>query len=720
MADLVGELFGNYRLLRQVGHGGFADVYLGEHVYLRTQAAIKVLQVQLTDDALESFLGEARTIIQLEHPHIVRVLECGVEKNLPFLVLTYAPGGALRQRHPRGARLPLERISLYISQIASALQYAHDRKLIHRDIKPENILISQHDTLLLSDFGLVLLMQSTNAHTQQEMAGTVPYMAPEQLQGKPQPASDQYALGIMAYEWLSGERPYNGSFVEIASQHVLSTPPLLYGRIPGLSRETEKVVLTALAKNPRDRFPSVQEFARALAATAEASARQIDVSEVFSETVPSPSPEAGSLLTKTPPSALSAFSLSSQQSFYSTPVLGSSFRVPHIDERPTLPVAAVGQAGFSAPVKDMPLNLASSFSTHIKSTPPVSFVPSETNTLVPNSHFVTAEPPFVPPKASSFGIGPSPQRRRKSFVYVLAVLVLAGILLLGLTPILLPKVQQAFDARVGAVSTSTAASLPMNMTGGTAVSTQQAPAGYPTPTHSAGHLTPTASPGNTKFSVTTISVSASPGSYQGVCATALTLTFTGTIHASPGPSGGTVSYAWLRSDNTRGPTQTVVFNPGDSVKTVTTTWRGPTSPGTTTLWEALTTTTPNAVASQHTSVKFVCEAPSAGFTVTNISISGSEDPTSISTCGPPVFYVSATLSISAGSPGGKITYTWERSDGTTSGPSTVTVAAGQTQVTVTDTWNAVYEPTNLYWVKLKVSAPNSINSNQTYIDSFVC
>lgn len=140
----------------------------------------------------------------------MRVLECSVEKGVPFLAMSYAPGGSLRQRYPLGTRLPLEQVAQYVSQIASALQYAHERKLIHRDIKPENMLLGENEQLLLSDFGLVLLVQSTGSQTTKEMAGTVPYMAPEQLQGKPQPASDQYALGIVAYEWLSGERPFRG------------------------------------------------------------------------------------------------------------------------------------------------------------------------------------------------------------------------------------------------------------------------------------------------------------------------------------------------------------------------------------------------------------------------------------------------------------------------------------------------------------------------------
>src|SRR5438128_830278 len=136
MTDRIGQVFGNYRLTHLLGQGGFADVYLGEHVHLNTWAAIKVLRTQLTSSDVLDFRNEARTIAHLEHPHIVQVLDFGVEGTTPFLVMAYAPGGTLRQRHPRGSRLPAEQIVLYAKQVASALQHAHQQRLIHRDIKP--------------------------------------------------------------------------------------------------------------------------------------------------------------------------------------------------------------------------------------------------------------------------------------------------------------------------------------------------------------------------------------------------------------------------------------------------------------------------------------------------------------------------------------------------------------------------------------------------------
>src|SRR6266516_2841425 len=264
MTDYVTQQLGNYRLVRHLGRGAFADVYLGIHIHLKTPAAIKVLHNELTSSDIEKFRTEARTIARLEHPHIVRVLDFGIDGYTPYLVMNYAPNGTLRQRHPKGSILPLATIISYVRQLTEALQDAHQQKLIHRDIKPENMLLGRHNEILLSDFGFVLIAQSSISESIKEMAGTMPYMAPEQLQGKPRPASDQYALGIVLYEWLSGDRPFQGSVLEIATQHMLKPPPPLRIKNPAIPPEVEEVVFTALAKDSAQRFATVQAFANAL------------------------------------------------------------------------------------------------------------------------------------------------------------------------------------------------------------------------------------------------------------------------------------------------------------------------------------------------------------------------------------------------------------------------------------------------------------------------
>ncbi len=265
MADRTGQKLGNYLLTRSLGQGGFAEVYLGQHIYLKTQAAIKVLMTQLSgEDDTESFLNEARTIANLIHPNIVRVLEFGIDDKTPYLVMDYAPNGTMRQRYPKKTRVEPLVIVPYVKQIAAGLQYAHDQKLIHRDIKPENLLIGRHNEILLSDFGIALVAQSSRYQSTQDVVGTVAYMSPEQIQGKPRPASDQYSLGIVVYEWLSGERPFNGSFTELCTQHMFAPPTPLRGRVPAISPGLEQVVNTALAKDPKQRFATVQAFANAL------------------------------------------------------------------------------------------------------------------------------------------------------------------------------------------------------------------------------------------------------------------------------------------------------------------------------------------------------------------------------------------------------------------------------------------------------------------------
>src|SRR5205823_5993930 len=197
---------------------------------------------------------------------IVRVFDFDVQDGVPFLVMDYAPNGSLRQRYPRGSLVPIPQINSFMKQMAAALQYAHEKKFIHRDVKPENMLIGQHQEVLLSDFGIATIAHSTSSLnvSAQGTSGTLAYMAPEQIEGHPRPASDQYALGIVVYEWLCGERPFEGSTSEMIAQH-LSMPPLpLHERMPEIPPEIDQVVLRALAKDPKARFASVAEFAIAL------------------------------------------------------------------------------------------------------------------------------------------------------------------------------------------------------------------------------------------------------------------------------------------------------------------------------------------------------------------------------------------------------------------------------------------------------------------------
>ena len=355
MTDHMGQRFGNYRLLRLLGKGGFADVYLGEHVYLKTQAAIKILLIRLAGELTESFVKEARTIAHLDHPHIVRVLDFGVEDNIPFLAMSYAPNGTMRQHYSQGTILPLTSIVSYVKQIAAALQYAHDEKLIHRDVKPENLLLGRNNDILLSDFGIALVTQSASYQSTQGIVGTVAYMAPEQIQGKSRPASDQYSLGVVIYEWLSGHRPFYGVFTELCAQHMFAPPPPLREKMPELSPAVEEVVMTALAKEPQRRFANVRAFATALEQAADSAAFRVFPTSPPVSTPSTPKPLGAPVLTPpnarpantpvpdtaTPPSPLTS-SLSGS-SAVSQPPMGSKRRVPR-----RLVLGGLGIAGLAA------------------------------------------------------------------------------------------------------------------------------------------------------------------------------------------------------------------------------------------------------------------------------------------------------------------------------------------------------------------------------------
>jgi serine/threonine protein kinase len=269
MGDRVEQRLGNYRLVRLLGRGSFAEVYLGEHTRLKSYAALKVLHKFLSEQDQEDFLAEGRTLVRLKHQHIVRLLDFDIEDDTPFLVMEYAPGGTLRRLHPKKTCVPLTTVVLYIQQLAEALDFAHERTIIHRDIKPENMLLGAQGEVLLSDFGIATIAHTTRSfRTEPQQAGTLPYMSPEQLRKHPRPASDQYALAVVAYEWLCGERPFSGAEWTLIYQHMHMPPQPLRERIPSLPQKVDDAIMRALAKDPHTRFASVRDFAQALAEAA--------------------------------------------------------------------------------------------------------------------------------------------------------------------------------------------------------------------------------------------------------------------------------------------------------------------------------------------------------------------------------------------------------------------------------------------------------------------
>jgi eukaryotic-like serine/threonine-protein kinase len=272
----VGERFGNYRVLQLLGRGGCAEVYLGQHMRVSAQwAAIKILLVP--QEEIAALRQEAETVASLVHPHIIRLLDFDLtRKGIPFLVMEYAPGGSLRQRYRRGEQVTLPMVVSYVKQIASALQYAHERRIVHQDVKPENLLIAEEGSILLSDFGLAAHVQKVG----QRAGGTIGYLAPEQLAQRAGPEADQYALAMTVYEWLTGECAFTGSSLSIVRKQVRATPRPLRAVRADLSVEVEEVVRRALSKAPEDRWPSVSDFAEALQAASPVSRRVVSFASV--------------------------------------------------------------------------------------------------------------------------------------------------------------------------------------------------------------------------------------------------------------------------------------------------------------------------------------------------------------------------------------------------------------------------------------------------------
>jgi eukaryotic-like serine/threonine-protein kinase len=282
--SLEGHQLDHYHIVRLLGSGGMGDVYLAEDERIGQQVALKVIRVEVSSypamhdvqKAAHQFRREARAIAMLDHPHILPLYSYGEQqigdKSIVYLVMPYRPEGSLAQWMSRrgGAELLPPRQSVQIiHQAAEALQDAHDHQIIHQDVKPSNFLIRKREKtqlfpdILLADFGIAKLT-TTASSTSQSIRGTPVYMAPEQWQGNPVPASDQYALGIMAYELLTGRPPFLGVPGSVMFQHLTSapTPPSVLNSL--LSEEVDNVLLQALAKEPAARFVSVTAFADAL------------------------------------------------------------------------------------------------------------------------------------------------------------------------------------------------------------------------------------------------------------------------------------------------------------------------------------------------------------------------------------------------------------------------------------------------------------------------
>lgn len=272
-----GQQLGHYSLLRLLKSGGMGEIHLAEDKRLHRQVAIKVVNTDLAyradaeaaKEAIRLFLREAQVIAQLDHIHILPLYDSDetVINGIPlmYMVMPFRQKGSLDEWLQQQHQLSIQAIANIIEQAASALQHAHDHQIIHQDVKPANFLIrgerGGYLDLQLADFGIARLATTTGES--QTIRGTPSYIAPEQWEGHPVPATDQYALAVMAYELLAGSVPFQGHQYEVMHKHLHEQPQPPSVRNPNVPVSIDAVLLRALAKNPADRFLSISAFARA-------------------------------------------------------------------------------------------------------------------------------------------------------------------------------------------------------------------------------------------------------------------------------------------------------------------------------------------------------------------------------------------------------------------------------------------------------------------------
>jgi serine/threonine protein kinase len=277
--ELLGHTLGPYQVLEKIGRGGMAEVYKGFHPALNRYVAIKIVGQFLEADPsfAQRFQREAQAIASLRHPNIVQIFDFGVQSlgspadTTPYLVMEYIHGRDLRaemnQRHAAGKPFTHDEILHLLSQVADALDYAHQHGVVHRDVKPGNILITDDGRAILTDFGLAMLSNRASQLTSGHSFGTPEYIAPEQAidSRAASPQSDIYSLGVILYEMVSGCLPFQDeSPLSLALKHINQQPTPLRTYVPNLPGAVEKVILRALAKEPADRFPSARAMLDAL------------------------------------------------------------------------------------------------------------------------------------------------------------------------------------------------------------------------------------------------------------------------------------------------------------------------------------------------------------------------------------------------------------------------------------------------------------------------
>jgi len=262
----IGKIFaGRYRIIKQIGRGGMADVYLAKDLILDgEEVAVKVLRTNYQTDpiAVARFQREARAMADLDHPHIVRITDIGEEDGQQYLAMEYVAGLDLKRYIKEHHPISNEEAVRIMGQILLAMRLAHAKGIIHRDLKPQNILLTPDGTAKVTDFGIAVAFAETSLTQTNSMLGSVHYLSPEQARGsKATIQSDIYAMGIIFFEMLTGHIPYDGdSAVTIALQHFQKPLPSVIAENPSVPQSLENVVIKATAKKLTDRYQTVSEM----------------------------------------------------------------------------------------------------------------------------------------------------------------------------------------------------------------------------------------------------------------------------------------------------------------------------------------------------------------------------------------------------------------------------------------------------------------------------
>ena len=253
-----------YQIIKSIGEGGMANVYLAYDTILERNVAVKVLRGDLANDEkfVRRFQREALQASSLSHPNIVEVYDVGEDNGEYYIVMEYVEGKHLKNLLKKRGKLTIPEVVDIMLQVTSGLSIAHDSYIIHRDIKPQNIMILDNGLVKLTDFGIALAMNSTQLTQTNSVMGSVHYLPPEQASGKGATLqSDIYSLGILMYELLTGKLPFRGeNAVEIALKHLKETMPSIRKEIPDIPQSIENIILRATAKNPKNRYADAREM----------------------------------------------------------------------------------------------------------------------------------------------------------------------------------------------------------------------------------------------------------------------------------------------------------------------------------------------------------------------------------------------------------------------------------------------------------------------------